>query len=53
MVSKEELEGVIIRVAGQIVDPDDLAEAIAAEVAKLVESRESKETRVVRATEIR
>jgi hypothetical protein len=53
MVSKDELKNVIIRVGDQVVDPDKLADAIAEEVVKLIESRESKETRVIRATEIR
>jgi hypothetical protein len=53
MVSREEIRNVIIRVNDRIVDPDKLADAIAEEVLRLIESREQKEVRVVRAKETR
>lgn len=51
-MNKEEIKGAILRVGDKIVDRDELAEAIANEIAKL-ESRELKQTRVVRAKETR
>lgn len=53
MVSREEIKDVIIRVNDRVVDPDKLSDAIAEEVLRLIESRESKEVRVIRATETR
>lgn len=52
-MDKGEIKGAILRVGDKIVDRDELAEAIANEIVKQKESRELKQTRVVRAKETR
>lgn len=52
-MNKEELKGAILRVGDKIVDADQFAEALADEIARTIESRESKVTRVIRDIEVR
>lgn len=53
MPSKGEIMSALIRVGDNLVDLEELAEALDAELKKMAESRESKSTRVVRAQETR
>jgi hypothetical protein len=52
MVSRDDIRDVVIRVGDKIVDPNELASAIADEVVKLLESP-SKDARFVRTIETR
>ena len=52
-MNKEEFKGAILRVGDKIVDPDEFAEALANEIQKTIESRDSKVTRVIRDIETR
>lgn len=52
-MDKEEIKGAILRVGKKIVDPDEFAEALTVEITKMIESRDSKQVRVIRAKETR